>query len=73
MSTVHKVECSLCKSFHPETLINDTVCVYCSADAAAQTAQNLDQPKEEKPAPEIDAQKEAQKELARRILSVIVY
>ena len=69
MSTVHKVECSLCKSFHPETLINDTVCVYCSADAAAQTAQNLDQPKEEKPAPEIDAQKEAQKELARRILS----
>jgi predicted phage terminase large subunit-like protein len=65
---VDKIRCTECKVEHPTTLLTEGVCVYCNADAA-QIAQSLDQPEPQESAPELDAQKEAQKELAKRILS----
>ena len=65
---VDKIKCTECKVEHPTTLLTEGVCVYCNADAA-QIAQSLDQPEPQESAPELDAQKEAQKELAKRILS----
>ena len=66
---VDKVECSRCKNSHPETLVIDDICVYCKADDAERIAPTLVHSEKQKIPPEISAQKEAQRELAKRVLS----
>ena len=66
---VDKVQCKECKADYAVTLLEEGTCVYCSADAAAQIAPLPDPQEQQESALELDAQKEAQKELAKRILS----
>ena len=66
---VDKVECSRCKNSHPETLVIDDICVYCKADDAERIVPTPVHSEKQKNLPEISAQKEAQRELAKRVLS----
>ena len=66
---VDKLDCSRCKNSYPKTLVIEGTCVYCKADDAERIDPPLDQLEKQEVPPEISAQKEAQRELAKRVLS----
>lgn len=66
---VDKLECTRCKNSHPDTLVVEGVCVYCKADDAERIDPIPDPVEQKETPPEISAQKEAQRELAKRVLS----